>query len=240
MADKVYLRGKKLKQRSQSFLLADWLTVASIIVWGAAMLKSWFTQELRLLVHPRYFWVVLVTGIFLLFVGAFKAWMLLQKPSKPNAQHFSLLPPVLTSGLFFLAAILALLVSPQPLTSQAAMQQGLSDTLISTRINPQSFRASLAEERSLFDWVKTLAVYPEPDSYTGQEVKVQGFVVHPDKFPDEYFILTRFVIGHCALDAYPVGLPVQLTESRQAYSPDTWLEVEGKMITTELEGNLIA
>lgn len=44
-------------------------------------------------------------------------------------------------------------------------------------------------------------------------------------------------MGHCALDAYPIGLPVQLTTSRQAYPPDTWLEIKGKFILSqELEG----
>ena len=44
--------------------------------------------------------------------------------------------------------------------------------------------------------------------------------------------LARFVLTCCAADAYPVGLPVQLSaSSRQQYPPDTWLEVEGQMIT---------
>jgi uncharacterized repeat protein (TIGR03943 family) len=44
------------------------------------------------------------------------------------------------------------------------------------------------------------------------------------------------VIAHCALDAYPVALPVRLTQSRKAYPPDTWFEIEGQMITADLEG----
>jgi len=61
-------------------------------------------------------------------------------------------------------------------------------------------------------------------------------VVHLTKLPDQYLLITRFVIAHCALDAYPVALPVRLTQSRKAYPPDTWFEIEGQMITADLEG----
>jgi uncharacterized repeat protein (TIGR03943 family) len=63
-----------------------------------------------------------------------------------------------------------------------------------------------------------------------------GFVVHPPDLSEQYFVITRFVIGHCALDAYPVGLLVQLTQSRQAYAPDSWLEVEGVMTVVDVKG----
>ncbi|MBD0390743.1 MAG: TIGR03943 family protein, partial [Nostoc sp. C3-bin3] len=83
---------------------------------------------------------------------------------------------------------------------------------------------------------RTLNVYPEPDAYTGKPVKVQGFAVHSSELPLEYLIISRFVITCCAADAYPVGLPVKLTQSRNAYPVDQWFEVEGKMNTETLNG----
>jgi uncharacterized repeat protein (TIGR03943 family) len=106
-----------------------------------------------------------------------------------------------------------------------------------TRSQPQAFRSvTKAEDRSLIDWVRTLNVYPEPDAYAGQPVKVQGFVVHPPDLPSQYLLISRFVITCCAADAYPVGLPVKLKEKREVYRPDTWLEIEGQMITETLKG----
>jgi len=61
-------------------------------------------------------------------------------------------------------------------------------------------------------------------------------VLHSPELPPEYLLLSRFVITCCAADAYPVGLPVKLTASCQVYPPNTWLEVEGKMITENLGG----
>lgn len=231
---------KKLSVRFPKFrLLPDWLDVLAIGAWGVLLLQYWLTEKLVLLIHPRYIGLTIVTGFVLLLIAAFKAIELLRKKrtQTQKVQHLSLFPPGWSSGLLLLTALLGLLVTPQPLTSSAATQQGLTDSSISSRIRPQAFRAEVQpESRSLSDWAKTLAVYPEPDSYIGQKAKVQGFVVHDTKLPDQFLLITRFVIAHCALDAYPVWLPVQLTTSRKAYPPDTWLEVEGQMIATELEG----
>jgi len=101
-----------------------------------------------------------------------------------------------------------------------------------TKLEPQSFNTkNKPEDRSLIGWVRTLTVYPEPDAYAGQPVNVQGFVIHPRELPEEYLLLSRFIITCCAADVYPVGLPVKLTKNRSAYPPDTWLEIQGVMMT---------
>ncbi|MBD2772100.1 TIGR03943 family putative permease subunit [Iningainema tapete] len=217
--------------------LLDWLDVLAITAWGILLLKYWLTEKLVLLVHPKHFWLVIATGFALLFVAVFRTWVIWRKHLTPKVQHLSQFPPGWGSGLLLLTALLGLLIVPHPLTSQAAMQQEVANFSTLNRNKIQAFRASTRpEDRSLVDWVKTLAVYPEPDVYIGQKAKVQGFVVHLKTLPDDFLVITRFVITHCALDASPAGLPVKLTQSRQAYPLDTWLEIEGKMITAELEG----
>ncbi|PSN17771.1 TIGR03943 family protein, partial [filamentous cyanobacterium CCP5] len=106
-----------------------------------------------------------------------------------------------------------------------------------TRTQAQRFTGgSRSEERTLSEWARTLAVYPEPDSYEGNQVNVSGFVVHAPDLPDDMFMITRFVIRHCAIDAVPVGLPVQLEGSRADYPQDQWLQIEGRMASVELNG----
>ncbi|NEP27497.1 TIGR03943 family protein, partial [Moorena sp. SIO3I6] len=73
------------------------------------------------------------------------------------------------------------------------------------------------------------------DAYTGQKVKVDGFVVIAPNLPPDHLLISRFVITCCAADAYPLGLPVKLTENRNDYPSDTWIEVEGNMITETLD-----
>lgn len=213
---------------------ADWLDILAITAWGVLLLNYWFTGKLGLLIHPRYFWLSVVAGFGFLVIGALGIWRLLWTRPRSNVRHFTLFPPGWMSGLLLATACLGLLVTPRPFGSQTAMQRGVAESLALTR-PPQAFRAnSQPEERSLIDWVRTLAVYPEPDAYTGQKVKVQGFVIHSPELPEQYLTISRFAITCCAADAYPLGMPVKLTQSRRAYPPDTWLEVEGQMITENL------
>lgn len=223
------------KLKIQTFLL-PWLDVLAIAAWGILMLKYWLTGKLNLLIHPNYFWLVITGGLGLLVVSGLKALELLQQRRRTKATaHITLFPPGFSSALLLTTAIIGLLFTPRVFASQTALQRGVTDSLGATRSQPQAFRSSIRpEERSLLDWVRTLNVYPEPDAYTGQKVKLQGFVIHPPELPPKYLLLSRFVITCCAADAYPVGLPVKLTASRQAYPADTWLEVEGKMITENL------
>lgn len=191
--------------------ILDWLNILAISGWGVLLLQYWLTGKLGLLVHPNYFGLIITTGLALLLIAAFRTRQLWRKYPLPKVQHLTSFPLGWSSGLLLLTALLGLLVTPQPLASQAAVQQGLADSFVSPRIQRQTFRSSVrSSERSLVDWARTLAVYPEPDAYVGQKAKVQGFVVHIAKLPDQYLLITRFVIAHCALDEYPVGIPVQV------------------------------
>ncbi len=226
---------QRFSQRRNFSRALDWLDLLAISAWGVLLLNYWLTGKLGLLIHPRYFWLSITAGFGLLLISALGVWQLRQPGSK--VRHFTLFPPGWMSGLLLAAACLGLLVTPRPFASQTALQRGVTESLALSRAQPQTFRASTRPEaRSLIDWVRTLAVYPEPDAYTGQKVKVQGFVIHSPELPDQYLTLSRFAITCCAADAYPVGLPVKLTQSRITYPPDTWLEIEGQMITDNLAG----
>ena len=60
--------------------------------------------------------------------------------------------------------------------------------------------------------------------------------MYPPNLPENYIWLGRFVLTCCAADAYPVGLPVLLPENtfRTIYPQDSWVEIEGQMITETL------
>lgn len=230
--------------RLKTFL--PWLDVFALLAWGGLLLKYWGTGQLRLLIHPNYFWLVLVTGIALLILGIVRGWQTLtqsrrknrnvqNRENRENLQHITLFPPGIGSSLLIATAIAGFAIAPTVLTSQAALQRGVTESLPITRSQPQAFRATVKpESRSLIDWIRTLNAYPEPDAYAGQKVKVTGFVVHLANLPDNYLLISRFVLTCCAVDAYPVGLPVKLEASRQLYPPDTWLDIEGEMTVETL------
>jgi uncharacterized repeat protein (TIGR03943 family) len=227
-------------------LIFPLLDIAALASWGILLLKYWLRNELNLLIHPNYFAMVVVTGFALLLLAALRGFQLFTEINQqasgrvialPVGQHISLFPPGWSSALLIVTALFGLIITPQVFASQTAIQRGVTESVSLTRAQPQSFRsASNPAERSLIEWVRMLNVYPEPDAYTGQAVKVQGFAVHPTDLPPQYMMITRFVITCCAADAYPVGLPVKLKENRSSYPVDSWFEVEGKMITETFKG----
>lgn len=238
-------RTRKQRLHFQNYFL-PLLDILTLAAWGILILKYWLQNKLILLIHPNYFTLVVASGIALLLLAASRILQLVNQvrqeakgraPTMPIAQHISVFPPGWGSALLLTAAILGLVVTPQVFASQTAIQRGITESALATRSQPQSFRSnSKPEERKLIEWVRTLTVYPEPDAYTGQAVKVEGFVVYPPNLPSQYILISRFVITCCAADAYPVGLPVKLNGSRDAYPIDSWQEVQGRMITETLEG----
>lgn len=234
---------RRRRSESSRFSLLPLLDVLAVGAWGALLIYYWLNGKLNLLIHRNYAWLAIAGGISLLVISSLKAVMLLQQsrhrnsPPVQNVQHLTLFPPGWSSMLLLVTAVLGFLITPRAFASQTAIQRGVTDAVTMTRAQPQAFRGSIRpEERTITDWIRTLNVYPEPDAYTGQKVKVQGFVIHAPELPEQYFLVSRFVITCCAADVYPVGLPVKLKESRKDYKPDTWVEVQGQMITEELAG----
>ncbi len=216
--------------------LYSWLDAIAILAWGLLLLKYVITGELRLLIHPNYFVLVLISSIVLLLIGTIKAVLIVldRQQNNRNNEHITLFPLGVGSSILLIIALAGFLIPPKILTSQTAMQRGVSDIPL-TRIKPQAFRtSSKPETRSLIDWIRTLNAYPEPDAYQGLPANISGFVLHLEELPDNYLLLSRFVITCCAVDAYPIGIPVKLETSRRNYPPDSWLEIKGEMMTETL------
>ncbi|MGB7416322.1 MAG: TIGR03943 family protein [Thermosynechococcaceae cyanobacterium] len=217
--------------------ITDWLTVVAMAAWGALLINFWISGRLGILIHPNYFALTVSGGFFMVIVALFQGLKLLRQPQGVRMQHFSFLSPQWLSVILLVSALVGFLVPLRPFASQTAIQRGLQDTTVVTRANPQAFRTeSNPESRSLLEWVRTLDVYPEPDAYQGQKVNVEGFVVYPENLAENYLTLARFAITCCAADAYPIGLPVKLKQTRQEYAVDQCFVVKGHMQTETLDG----
>ncbi|MEM8673933.1 MAG: TIGR03943 family protein [Cyanobacteria bacterium P01_G01_bin.67] len=220
--------------RNRKRNLFCWLEGLSLLAWGILLLKYSFTGQYKLLIHPNYYSLVLGSGIILLVLGIVKVRSILNNRQPNKSEHISLFPPGLGNILLLIVAIAGLLIPPKVLTSQTALKRGVGDLPLTT-VQPQAFRtASKPEERSLIEWIRTINAYPEPDAYSGQPANITGFVLHLSELPENYIMLSRFVITCCAVDAYPIGIPVKLDTSRNNYPVDSWLTVSGVAIAETL------
>lgn len=228
-----------MKNIKKKELLFNILDILAIFLWSLLLFKYWFTGELNLLIHPNYFILVFISSLilFLLSIATIIRLVIYSKRNynqnnSANNQYSKLLPKGWASSLLSFVAVLGLITKPMVLSSQTAMQRGVIDSLPPTTLETQSFLTQISpEKRSLIEWVRTLNAYPEPDTYTGQTANITGFVVHFDHLPDNYIYLSRFVLTCCAVDAYPVGILVELPKSRSNFPVDSWLEIQGIMKT---------
>ena len=226
------MRGSYTQNPKKS--VSSWLEGLALLAWGVLLLKYSFTGQYKLLIHPNYYGLVLSSGIVLLVLGIIKVKSILNHSLPNHGEHITLFPPGLGNGLLLIVAIAGLLIPPKVLTSQTAIKRGVGDLPLTT-IQPQAFRTtSKPEERSLIEWIRTINAYPEPDAYSGQPANITGFVLHLSELPDNYIMLSRFVITCCAVDAYPIGIPVKLDSSRSNYPVDSWLTVAGVAIAETL------
>ncbi len=217
-----------------------WLDISAVTAWGILLIKYAIDGTLYILVHPSYYLLVTITGVCLLLIGIFQSWRLYRgKIAKSQELHSSLLPQGVTTMLLLGTAIAGLVITPKLFTSHAAVQRGVSSEAVTvTRSQTQAFRTTVKpESKTLVDWIRTLNNYPEPDAYLGQKININGFAFHDTKLPDNYLMLSRFVITCCAADAYPVALPVKITGTRTSYPQDSWFKVKGKAIVETLSGS---
>ncbi|HEY9887764.1 MAG TPA: TIGR03943 family protein, partial [Candidatus Obscuribacterales bacterium] len=190
------------------------LDALALLLWGLMILRYWWTGRLAVLLHPDYHWLAIGAGWVLLLMAGWRAAALIKPAASPGeAAHLALLPRRWSLAILLAVAVFGLIYVPRPFASEAAFARGITDPVGLTRSQPQRFaRNTPPEERTLIDWIRTLNVYPEPDAYAGNPVNVTGFVIHPPDWSEDYLMVARFVLTCCAADAYPVGLPVKLTE----------------------------
>lgn len=208
-----------------------------LLLWGLMILRYWWTGRLAVLLHPDYHWLAIGAGWTLLFMAIWRSVALFRTTKQLDTPHIALLPKQWSMAVLLAVAAFGLIYVPRPFASDAALARGIADPVALTRSQPQRFaRNTPPGERSLIDWIRTLNVYPEPDAYTDNPVNVTGFVIHPPEWSDDYLMVARFVLTCCAADAYPVGLPVNLTGDRAEFAPDSWIAVQGHMMTQTLDG----
>lgn len=222
----------------RSFPWPTFWDALALLLWGLMLLRYWWSGRLSVLLHPDYHWLAIGAGWVLVLLAGWRTLALFQAPKKyDNAGHIALFPRRWSLMVLLAIAVFGLIYVPRPFASDAALARGIADPVGLTRSQPQRFaRNTPPAERSVIDWIRLLNVYPEPDAYTDQPVNVTGFVIHPPEWDDNYLMVARFVLTCCAADAYPVGLPVKLTGDRTEFAPDSWISVQGEMLTETIDG----
>lgn len=188
---------------------------------GAMLLRKTWDGQLTLYIHPRYIWLIVITAIALLVIGAVRLWQIgsdsqpgVAQTGSRNGIYALLLTPLLLGVLIPAKPAGSALVDPAQLN---AGRRGYTS------------RSALADDDStkwtLFEWM--FARYTlKPEEARGKPVDVVGFVYHGPEQPADEFYVVRYTVACCVADRSGVSLPVKVANA-QTLTNDAWVRVTG-------------
>jgi uncharacterized repeat protein (TIGR03943 family) len=134
-------------------------------------------------------------------------------------------------ALLLLPILLGVFVPPQPLGAAALSNREVNVSLQGSAL-PAAVRAAAQKDstnKNVLDWLHTFAGATNPaQEYAGEQAQVTGFVFRDDRFGQDQFMVTRFVVSCCVADANVAGLVVEWLEAA-TLPDDQWVEVAGTL-----------
>ena len=216
----------------------EWRGVIAIAVLAAVSL--WLGAEGRLgfYIHPRYnlFTIVMASIAIVLLVIAVAT----RRASDHDHEHGhgegrrSTRQRRLVRGeavsLGFVAAVVAAVLVLPPATLSSATADNRSSNAVDALGMPEALDGDGGLEiyatLTVRDWASLLSQNQNPSYYRGKPVNTIGIVTASEDSPD-VFLLTRFVVTCCAVDAQPVSIPVYMPGWRDEVAVDSWVRIEG-------------
>ena len=208
-----------------------WRGVIAIAV--LAVVSLWLAGEgmLGFYIHPRYniFTISMAVIAVILVVIAVTA------KAEPHQHDHERTRPRRTRGiegvsLAVVSALVlgALILPPATLSSATAENRSSNevDALGGANIPEGDVGAEIFATLTVRDWASLLSQNQNPSFYRGKPVSTVGIVTASES-ADDVFLLTRFVVTCCAVDAQPVSIPVYLPGWQQDVAVDSWVRIEG-------------
>jgi putative membrane protein len=196
--------------------------------FGGYLLYAFATGALYFYIHPIYVIPTVVTGVVLLSVAVLGA------APAPAAERTP--PGRLAMALLAAPVALGALLPARPLGVSTAAQRGVDSIPLGGVNDLADFSVSARPETyTIKDWVRAQQADPEPAHHAGKPVRVTGFVFRDERLPSDWFVVARFMVQCCAVDAQPIGLPVRLAGGAPPPA-GSWVTVAGTWDVTEVGG----
>ena len=217
-----------------------------LVIWALVLLRSSTDGRLDLLLRQAFHPLVALAGLVMLALAVGQLVLVMQERQRNrlqrsrlqrNPQHRSRQQkhrspqqraprqapdqPAHLVGLTSLIGLLLIAVPPNPSFADLARERPSDET----GERELAFVLPPAQ-RSLTDWVRLLRSQGDPRLYTGDPVRISGFVLPMPAGPPR---LARLLVRCCLADATPVGLAVRWPANTPQPKADQWLQIEGVM-----------
>ncbi|VXB79121.1 TIGR03943 family putative permease subunit [Pseudoclavibacter sp. 8L] len=242
-------------------LLSRWRGVALTLFTVVATVWLSMTGGLSLYIHPRYFVftsiMAVIGGILAIAaiavtpgrddhdhdhdhshesdaLGTSTTRRGNRRPRLGARQRIAVIASTTVTLVVVATAFVALIIAPPVTLSSAAVENRSLNANAQTVDSPisegETLRGRDTSSFTVKDWAAMLRQGDGEQQVLGERAKLVGFVTEDPDAPDA-FILARFVVNCCAIDAAPVGVAVHQPGWQGTYPVDSWVEVDGAFVT---------
>jgi uncharacterized repeat protein (TIGR03943 family) len=183
------------------------------LLLAALVAKLWLTGTLQYLVNSRTVWIVLAGGALFALVGVVALVRAVRAPAAA--------PPSWQALIFLGVTVIGLIVPARPLSARTGQASSLGALQLVSHV-------STADPGDAFGyWLGALGSHPDPSWWSGQHVTLVGFVAYQSGLPSRSFILGRYLVTCCVVDATLLGFPVQMDRGTREPAQGAWVQVSG-------------
>jgi uncharacterized repeat protein (TIGR03943 family) len=205
-----------------------WLGPSLLAGFGGYLLYAHATGVLSFYIHPLYVVPTLLAGLVLVVAAVLGAG--------GRAGGDAVRPSRVSVLLWTIPVAAGVLLPATPLGVWTAAHRGIEAIPLGRIEDVGEFRVDVRPETlTIKDWVRALQADPEPERVAGKPVRVIGFVYRDAGLPADWFLVARFVVRCCAVDAQPIGIPVRSTE-RPIPTSGSWVDIAGEWEVASIQG----
>jgi uncharacterized repeat protein (TIGR03943 family) len=174
--------------------------------------KLWLTGTLRYYVNDRTVWIVLSGGVLFALVGAVGMREALLEDDAP--------PATWRTWIFLIPVLVGLVLPARPLSAISGQSTSLGALQLASHVS------SGASGDTFGTWIVDLGKHPDPSWWAGRHATLVGFVAPQEGLPRDGFIVGRYLVTCCVVDATLLGFPVEVKGTRVP-AQGAWVQVSG-------------
>ena len=213
-----------------------------LIVMGLFLFSRILSGTLLFYINERFLWLTVLAALGLILVGISYRYRTEHDHDHDDHHHDHdghSHGQLSWMGLLLIASpmVLGLAIPPKPLGAAAMTNRDISLESLTSAAAPEggAVLSKPKTEKNILDWIIDFRQTSDPAALAGEEVKLVGFVYRDDRFAEDSFMVSRFVVSCCAADAAPLGLVVHWPDS-PTLADDQWVEVTGVLEPGEFGG----
>jgi uncharacterized repeat protein (TIGR03943 family) len=204
------------------------LKALALVAMGLFLYSRFFGGTLLFYINERFVWLTILASLGFILVGVSYRYRTGHRHDHEHGDHDHAKISWGGLALVVLPIALGLVVPPKPLGAAAMVNRDVSIKSLTSASAPTTSNvlAKPKAEKNILDWLIEFRSTADLSTFDGQQAKVIGFVYRDERFGEDQFMVSRFVLSCCAADAAPLGLLVQSVESG-SFADDQWVEVTG-------------